>query len=290
MTPWSDKTTGDGCRDCGAFFLDFVGHFDRQQVQVRWSTSRRPTNPEIEALIEAAWTEQSRLASEEGRSLFNGRLCRLINCETQGDTLQMTLGEVTYKEAVGTNFTNAQLRYVHGPEVLANPLGVSAAVVTGDGYILLGRRSRKVFFHVGLVHPVGGMVDPLDTPGQAPNPFDAMRAELSQELGLTDGDIVRNACLGIVRAKPIVQPEMVFEVRHNGDVEAIRAAAEGADDAHEHDELIAVRNDPAGVVNYIEKNLDRLTPVAMATLLLLGQRHWGMGWFATARGYLREVI
>ena len=57
MTPWSNKGSQDGCRDCEAFFLDVVGLFDRDRVQVRWSDSRRPTNEQIESLIEAAWAE-----------------------------------------------------------------------------------------------------------------------------------------------------------------------------------------------------------------------------------------
>ena len=290
MTPWSDKPTPDGCRDCGAFFLDFVGMFSRDAVHVRWSNSKRSTNPQIEQLIEDAWSKSSRQAENAGRTLFNGKLCRLINCEIQAGTLEMTLGETTYKEVVGTNFTNAQLRYVHGPEVLANPLGVSAAVVSNDGYVLLGQRSQKVFLNAGMIHPVGGTVTPPKTPDQTPSPFDSMTKELTEELGLNSETITRNVCLGMVRAKPIVQPEMVFEVRLNANVGAIRAAATDATDGFEHDELVAIRNDPAAMVTYIEKNVSQLTPVAMATLLLLGQRHWGMGWFATARGYLREVI
>jgi hypothetical protein len=290
LTPWSDKRSQDGCRDCGAFFLDFVGHFDRDRVQVRWSDSPRPTNEQIESVIEAAWAEQTRLAAEQGRRLYNGRLCRVINCETQGPVLQLTLGEVSYKEFVGTNLTNAQLRYVHGPDVLANPLGVSAAVVTSDGYVLLGRRSNKVFSNAGLVHPVGGTVEPPIEAGKIPDPFQAMTDELHQELALPAEAVSRNVCLGVVRAKRVVQPEMVFEVCLDGSVEAIRAGAANAPDASEHDELVAVRDHPAAVVTYIEKNYSQLTAVALATLLLHGQRHWGMGWLATARGYLRDVI
>jgi len=290
VTPWSDKPSQDGCRDCGAFFLDFVGLFGRDRVQVRWSDSPRPTNDQIESVIEAAWAEQTRLAAEQGRKLYNGRLCRVINCETQGLVLQLTLGEVSYKEFVGTNLTNAQLRYIHGPDVLANPLGVSAAVVTSDGYVLLGRRSNKVFSNSGLIHPVGGIVEPSAEAGRIPDPFQAMTDELCQELALPAEAVNRNVCLGIVRAKRVVQPEMVFEVRVNGDIEAIRAGAGNAPDASEHDELVAVCDHPGAVVTYIEKNYSQLTAVALATLLLHGQRHWGMGWLATARGYLRDVI
>lgn len=162
MTPWSDNSGQDGCRDCGAFFLDYVGLFDRSRVQVRWSDSKRPTNPDIEQIIEQTWAEQTRLAAEQGRNLFNGPLCRVINLEVQQSILQMTLGKVSYKEFVGTNLTNAQLRYVHGPDVLANPLGVSAAVVTSDGYVLMGRRSQTVYDAAGLIHPIGGTVEPAD--------------------------------------------------------------------------------------------------------------------------------
>jgi hypothetical protein len=290
VTPWSDKRSQDGCRDCGAFFLDFVGLFGRDRVQVRWSDSPRPTNQQIESIIEAAWDEQTRLAAEQGRRLYNGRLCRLINCETHGPVLQMTLGEVSYKEFVGTNLTNAQLRYIHGPDVLANPLGVSAAVVTSDGYVLLGRRSNKVFSNPGLVHPVGGTVEPPAEAGKIPDPFQAMKDELYQELALPGEAVKRNICLGGVRAKRVIQPEMVFEVRVDAGVEAVQTGAANAPDASEHDELVAVRDHPGAVVTYIEKNYSQLTAVALATLLLHGQRHWGMGWLATARGYLREVI
>jgi hypothetical protein len=290
VTPWSDKRSQDGCRDCGAFFLDFVGLFDRDRVQVRWSDSPRPTNPQIESAIEAAWAQQTCLAAEQGRRLYNGRLCRVINCETEGPVLQLTLGEVSYKEFVGTNLTNAQLRYIHGPDVLANPLGVSAAVVTSDGYVLLGRRSDKVFSNAGLVHPVGGIVEPPAEAGMIPDPFQAMTDELYQELAIPAEAVTRNVCLGVVRAKRVVQPEMVFEVHVGAGVEAVRAGSANAPDVSEHDDLVAVRDQPGAVVTYIEKNYSHLTAVAMATLLLHGQRHWGMGWLATARGYLRDVI
>ena len=290
MTPCSNNGVRDGCRDCGAFFLDFVGQFDRDRVQVRWSDSRRPTNEQIEAAIEEAWAAQTRVAAAEGRRLYDGKLCRVINCETQEAALLVTLGEVSYKEFVGTNLTNAHLRYVHGAEVLANPLGVSAAIVTSDGFVLLGRRSNKVFYNAGRVHPVGGIMEKPAEPGKALDPFRAMTDELFEELALPAEAVTRNICLGVVRAKRIVQPEMVFEVHVSRGVEAIGDQAAKAADARDNDELIPVRDHPAAVVTYIEKNYAQLTPVAMATLLLHGQRHWGMGWFTTARGYLRDVI
>ena len=290
MTPLSANGPRAGCRDCGAFFLDFVGQFGPDRVQVLWSDSHRPTNEQIDADIERIWTEQMRIAAAAGRRLYNGQLCRVINCEPQDASLLVTLGDVSYKEFVGTNLTNAQLRYTHGAEVLANPLGVSAAVVTSDGFVLMGRRSNKVLSNAGRIHPVGGMVEKPTESGKTPDPFAAMTAELFEELALPAEAVTRNVCLGVVRDKRLVQPEMVFEVHVTSGVEAIRDQATRAPDASEHDELVPILDHPGAMVTYVEKNYAQLTPVAMATLLLHGQRHWGMGWFATARGYLRDVI
>ncbi|MCP4645670.1 MAG: hypothetical protein GY851_34815, partial [bacterium] len=147
-----------------------------------------------------------------------------------------------------------------------------------------------VFSNAGCIHPFGGMVERPAEPDKTPDPFDTMNAELLQELALPAESITQSICLGVVRCKRIVQPEMVFEVNVAGDVETVRDQAAGALDASEHDELVPVRDHPGTMVTYIEKNYAQLTPVAMATLLLHGQKHWGMGWFATARGYLRDVI
>ncbi len=202
-------------------------------MKVRWSDSHRPTNEQIEADIEKVWAEQTRLAAAQGRRLYNGQLCRVINCEPQDAALLVTLGDVSYKEFVGTNLTNAQLRYTHGAEVLANPLGVSAAVVTGDGFVLLGRRSNKVLSNTGCIHPVGGMVEKPAEPNETPAPFKAMAAELFEELALPAEAITQNVCLGVVRDKRLVQPEMVFEVHVTSNVASIRDQATRATDPSE---------------------------------------------------------
>jgi hypothetical protein len=43
-------------------------------------------------------------------------------------------------------------------------------------------------------------------------------------------------------------------------------------------------------VSFLEHKFTELTPVCLATLLLHGLRHWGGGWFTSARGYLRSVL
>jgi 8-oxo-dGTP pyrophosphatase MutT (NUDIX family) len=289
MAPSSTHASHENSRDCGAFFLDVVGQFTPQQVKVRWSRLKRAAHADIDQLIEAAWTEEAVKAHRAGRQLFDGELCRLVKYAAAEDTFTLTLGASSYREFLGTNLRHARLRYTHGPEALANPLGVSAAVLTADGFLLLGRRSEAVAWHAGRLHPIGGMVQPAGR-RIAPDPFAAMMRELEEETAIAAEHVVQSVCVGLVRDKQIVQPEIVFDVAVSLTAEEIRRKARHAADAAEHTELVPVRDHPASVVTFLEKHARELTPVALATLLLHGQGRWGSGWFATARGYLRNLI
>ncbi len=288
MTPWSGKTA-NGCHDCGTFFLDLVGSFAPGQVRVRLSDAARRTNPDVERAIDEAWREQTERARRDGTRLHDGRVARLIACDLRDQALDLVLGQVSYREFVGTNLTNASLRYLHGTEVLADPLGISAAVTTADGCVVLGRRSEQVFFHAGRVHPIGGMVELRDPPGSLPDLFAQMADELGQELGIARESLRPMTCLGLVRDKGIVQPELIFDARVKVTFDELRASASAARDAFEHTDLVCIREHDAAVLRYLDHHGEGLTPVGLATLLLHGQARWGAGWFATARGYLQHV-
>jgi hypothetical protein len=280
----------DGPRDCGAFFLDVVGQFPRDELLVRWTDQARGTNHEIERLIEIAWHKALLDAEANDRTLFDAPLCRLADFEVTGGRLELTLGATTYKEFVGTNYAHSDLWCRFGPEVLANALGVSAAVVTPDGYILLARRSQRVYAYPGRVHPIAGTVPVPPGPTPSPDPFEALATEIHEELGLPAEAIGAMACIGLVRDKRIVQPDLIFEVPVTAEVEAIRAPAAAARGADENDRLEPILDDGGAVVAFLETHCADLTPVASATLLLHGQRRWGTGWFAAARGYLHKVV
>lgn len=282
--------TGQGPRDCGTFFLDLVCAYAPEQVEVEWVRRPRETNDEVERLIDETWRQRTRQAEAQGRVLFNGPICRLAGWSTEAGRLTLTLAPGEFREYFGTNATHAHIRYLHGPEVLADPLGVSAALVSADGFLLLGRRSRSVIQYPERIHPVGGLMEPRAVPDEPPDPFATLRAEVGEELALPPDRLGEPVLLGIVRDKHTVQPELIIGVRASLDFESIRARMSRAEDAHEHSELVSVRNDPASVVTFLEQRYTEFTPISLATLLLHGQRSWGSGWFANARGYLRSVI
>ncbi len=288
MQAYEAHKTNGGVRDCGRFFLDFFGQFTSEQVQTEWQPRRRDLDEKIEKLIDETWKQSLEKARNTGRKLFNGKLCRLIDCATD-NRLRLTLGPCDFKHFLGTNLTHAHLRYAHGPDTLADALGVSASVVSRDGFLTLGRRSQEVFYHAGRIHPIGGVVEIDQDPPPAPNPFDAMRSELEEELCIKGDMVTELTCLGLVRDKHIVQPELIFDATVDEDVSQIRQGMAQASDRGEHVELLHVRNHPSSVINFVESNAQQLTPVALASLLLHGLRCWGTGWFASARGYLRSM-
>jgi len=280
----------NGTRDCGTFFLDVMDQFAPDKVHVNWSDHPRATNDSIEELIEKSWLDQIQRAEGTGTKIFNGQLCRLISHRCDNAHLNLTLGPVSFKEFIGTNATQAYIRHLHGPEVMANPLGVSAAVCTSDGLIVLGMRSSNMIQYAGRIHPIGGTVEPPEADGDSPDPFKAIIDELHEETAVPPESVSSIICLGLVRDRNTVQPELIFDCHVDCDVVSLFASAATAPDAAEHSSMVPVRDHPGAVVSFMENHFSQLTPVAMATLLLHGLRHWGSGWFATARGYLRSVI
>jgi len=280
----------NGTRDCGTFFLDVMDQFPPDKVHVTWSDRTRATNDSVDELIEKSWQDQTAKAATTGAKFFNGRLCRMISYNCDDGKLELTLGPVSFKEFIGTNATQAYVRHLHGSEVMANPLGVSAAVCTNDDFIVLGVRNRNMMQYAGRIHPVGGTVEPPKDAGAPPDPFATIVDELWEETAISPDKIASVVCLGLVRDRNTVQPELIFDCHVDCDVVTLFASAANAADAVEHSSLVPIRDHPGTAVSFMEQHFSQLTPVAMATLLLHGLRHWGSGWFATARGYLRSVI
>jgi len=289
MQSYQVHKTDGGVRDCGSFYLDMAGQFGPEEISVRWCRQRRACRSDIDEAIEQIWKSQSIQARRTGKELFNGRLCRLVDCSTADGKLQLLLGPTSFKEFLGTNLLNPQIRYTHGSEVLADAVGLSAAVVSADEFLVLGRRSEKVLCHPGQIHPIGGMLEATRDDKTPPNAFGALFKELAEELDLSAGAVRNVVCLGLVRDKHLVQPELIFQTQVDLDSQSLRQMAAGAQDAQEHTELLFLRNHGPAVVSFLRQHATEVTPVATATLLLHGLHCWGPGWFASACGWAKGL-
>jgi hypothetical protein len=245
-----------------------IGRFSPPNVITQWVDSLRLSNIEIENQIEQAW-QQAR--SRPNVKLFDGPLCRLERFRA-GETLNLDLSRTSYKIFWGTNLTNPNLADRYGPNALANPVGLSCALQSSDGYLMLGRRNASLAYYPLRIHPFAGSLEPSDRV----DVFANIERELSEELSLTEKDISENICVGMIEDLSLRQPELVFHVRSNQS----RAHIEQNLDANEHDACVAIEPEPDKLLAAL--NDPALTPVALGTGLLWGRTLFGPDWFDAA--------
>jgi len=246
-----------------------VGDWTPQAVRVRQVGSSRRLVPEIEQLVDAAWAQA--LARPEVR-LFDGPMCRMESWNAMPTLLEIALSQTSYKPFLGTNLAHPELADQYGRDVMANPVGVSPALETADGFLLLGRRNSSVAYYPERVHPFAGALEPKDDG----NLFAAVRRELFEELSLTDSQIVEIRCTGIAEDIALRQPELIFRVKST----ATRSQIESQLHTEEHRTSVAIEARPHAVALAL---IDReLTPVAIASLLLWGRISFGLGWYEAA--------
>jgi 8-oxo-dGTP pyrophosphatase MutT (NUDIX family) len=192
---------GQRAMNVGEFL--FRGLWREDEVDVRWMPEIvRATTPFIEAEITRKW--ESLVA--ERRFVYDGRLCRLIGYTADAGRVGMTTGPTSYREYHGTrgqmNLDDSQR---------ANPLCVCCVAHTSDDKLLLGRRSDAMAESAGLWHVVGGHIEAdRHRDNLRLLPFQAMRDELSEELGVDAGDIVDLRCMGLTRPEDTLKPELLF--------------------------------------------------------------------------------
>jgi 8-oxo-dGTP pyrophosphatase MutT (NUDIX family) len=253
-----------------------IGDWEPALVRSAWVPSSHELPPEAADAVEQAW---SNAKSRPGVNLFDGPMCRLESWQLQDGRLELAMSRTSYKLFWGTNISNPQLADQYGPQLLANPVGVSTLLETADGHLLLGRRNASVAYYPNRIHPFAGSLEPEDTEPTAatngPSPFAAVRRELAEELGLTDQEISQVSCTGIAEDLKLRQPELIFRAKTS----LTRLAVESQVDRNEHVDGIAIPAERLAIETAIGDA--SFTPVAVASLLLWGRIEYGEGWFGS---------
>ena len=157
---------------------------------------------------------------------------------------------------MGTNMSHPEWLAQYGPQVMANPVGLSAALLSDDHWLMMGRRNARVAYHPNRIHPFAGSMDFHD----AVDLFAEVRRELHEELALDAQHLGELTCVGMVRDPQLRQPEFVVRVRCRLSREQIERRLDTA----EHRGIVAVRADQKGLTEALAQEL--LTPVAVGVL------------------------
>jgi 8-oxo-dGTP pyrophosphatase MutT (NUDIX family) len=248
-----------------------IGDWGPGRVRLSWADrSSRRIVPDVERVIEETW---SRVLARPGVHLFDGPMCRVESISVTPDSIDLTLSPTSYKPFLGTNLENPHLATTYGRDVMATPAGVSTAVETADGYLLLGRRTASVADYPDRLHPFAGALDPRD----GDDAFRAVYRELSEELGLAASDVADVRCTGIAEDAALLQPELIFATTCS----IPRAEIERRLDDAEHHASVAIRTDAGDVEDTLGD--PALTPVGMASLMLWGRLKLGDEWLRRVR-------
>lgn len=247
--------------------IHLAGQFDARAVSARWVPSTESYPPDVETLIDTAW---QRALAVPGIKLFDGPMCRLESWRVDRAHLTLNLSRTSYRRFLGTNLSHPHLADRLGPAALANPVGVSPALVSSDGHLLMGRRNATVAYYPHRVHPFSGALeprDPLDI-------FAELSRELHEELHFAPEHIASMHLTGIAEDLSIRQPELICLVHSTLDRDAILARVQP-------DEHHAAWHCPANptALNHPLTNTATFTPIAIASLLLYGRVTFGQTWY-----------
>lgn len=197
----------------------------------------------------------------EGGSSARPTLSRINEGNATPGMLELDLSPTSYRIFFGTNLSNPGLADRFGKSALANATGLSACLMTSDGFLMLGRRNSSVAYYPGRVHPFAGSLEPND----AGDVFAAMQRELAEELSIKPGEIQDMHCAAIAEDRSIRHPELIFPIF----LSLTREQVEARLDAAEHETCRAI---PLRAADLQSAIADReLTPIATATVWLVSK-------------------
>lgn len=261
------------------------GRFSPRCLRLHIQGRRKSYTPAEQDAIERTWDLAVQEAEEGGQDLFNGGLFSYLEHHVRKGTLNLLLGETDYKELVGTNLSFSYLPEGHDVPDLSDGIAVSTTLITRDGQLVLGRRSRKVHRGKGKLHVCAGHPDPerLLTVEEILSGenlfFAAMKQEIMEEFHISARDISQMTCLGLVRSRETRKPELIFATSLKIPARKIAELHASARDREEHDEVLFVPCQGPELMQFLKEHHQDLTVPGLAALVFCG----------VERGFLRSA-
>lgn len=263
------------------FLVQAFGVFDPSHVEISMGGAPRREYPIVEEWIEKTWQERLADARTHGRVLFNGRLARLSTGRREGNILRLELAQTTYREFLGTNMYHAAKIIELGVDGLSDALGISSTPITSDGFVVYGRRNRSVSFHRGFLHTFGGALEDADqSPSADYDIFAAATRELCEELLIQPSEIKSLICVGLVRDREMLQPELLFDAVLAVPLKELLRRFDPRAEGQEHSALEYIWDVPHEAAQWPIRARP-IAPICQAALYLHGRRLWGESWYET---------
>lgn len=243
------------------FCLLCQGRWLPRQVRINFQDHFHVLPPPHAERAEAFWQE---FAATSGNHFYNGELFRLENISASPEFLEMSLTRTCYRDQL---YNNAHLQEM-GEAAATRGLGVSAFVITSDGYTPIIRRSLHLGEAPGMLDVIGGHAHPnLHLRAGKPDLFAAIADEVTAELGLKPEDVKVECCSGLIEHPITLKSDIIFLTRITCTMAQLEQLVKHASEAEEFTELLAVR--VSAVAEFMAAHRTELTPPALGCLTIL---------------------
>ena len=267
-------------RPAGTEEFEVLAHglFSRTSVAVEYRPGRSLWEPSAEAVIDRVWQTYLRTSGEAGIRIYNGALFRLDSFEQTDGCLRLKLSDTDFRESIGT--ASAEFRSAFPGLPQANPLAASVALITGDRKIIIEKRTR-VDSRRRAYHVIAGYME-REKDGNEPHPFDTLKREVREELGV-DLDEAHLRATGLVRA--LYGSEICFRCRLALCFDDVMKIQAGLGTDSEIETLETLDDAPDAVASFLAAHFANLAPPGRACLLLYGREAYGEEWYEACCGY-----
>jgi 8-oxo-dGTP pyrophosphatase MutT (NUDIX family) len=188
--------------------------------------------------------------------------------------LSLTLSDIDFRSCIGSGSNRFLTAFPQAPQ--ANPFTVCVAFVTADRQIVLEKRHR-IDARRRKYHVIAGFMErEYDALDKHPNPFDTIRREVREELGLVlDSPLY---VTGLVHA--VYGSELCFYCRLPISFEHLIVHKADTETDSEIDALEALEDSPSAVASFLASHNADFVPSGRACLLLYGREAYGESWYS----------
>jgi len=258
------------------FEIPIEGSFPKEKITIQdtQETIERPN--EVQEKIEENWLKRRHEVDQRGGKLIDRPKVILIDTQIKDDKLYIKLGRGHYKDFVGTYGTEL---HDTNPELVPRNFSISALLETADGYIVLLKRSQRVFQYPSWISTFGGSVEPEDVDDKGSiDPFKTVSREVSEEAGISPESINDIQCLGFTRDIHTKVEDMMFQAKTSLTKDEIEKQQQNQ---HlEEGECVLVLANPDEIRKKVLEFSKIFVSDGAAILTLYGRRKFGKEWFS----------
>lgn len=255
------------------------------KIRITYTPVSREYSKEEREEIESEWNDAIAKYKERPGAIFNGNLFSLISWSLECGELHINLGNTNYKEYVGTR--NNKRKSIPGKSSPSNPLAICASLITTDGYMVIEKRNGGDVYN-DYFHVIGGFMDRDMDIGEnnTITPFYSIAREIKEELGIL---ISPNAgkTIGLVYDRRTPHPELCFTFYIDKSLdETIKQIK-----FHNNSEVgyvFGLKNTPAAISDFLEKNKNNTSVTGFGCLLLHGRIYFGDAWYCNTVNSLQN--